>query len=384
MSAPLIYADFAAATPVDKQVLMAMQPYFADTFYNPSALYGESAKVHKDIETARASVAAVLGARPSEIIFTAGATEANNLVIRGVMAQHPRASLIVSAVEHDSVLVPAHEFDAQIAPVKPNGIIDVTALESIVQDNTVLVSLMYANNEVGTIQPLKAVSSLLAKVRADRKKNGNSLPLYFHTDAAQAANYLDLHVSRLGVDFLTLNGGKIYGPKQSGALYVSAKARLVPQITGGKQEFNMRSGTENVAGIIGVAKALAIASSMRESEAARLRELREMFIQRVISLPIDVTVNGSQRNRLPNNVHITLTGFDNERILIGLDTLGVMAAAGSACSASSDEPSHVLKAMGITDDAARSSLRFTFGRTTTKKHIEQIVAALAKVVADER
>lgn len=373
-----IYLDYAAATPVDLAVLAAMQPYFAERFYNPSAHYLDAQTVKKDLEQARSKVTAVLGARPPEIIFTAGATEANNLAIAGIMHQYPKANLVVSAIEHESVLQPARHYDVRLAPVGSDGLVDVLALEKLIDDQTVLVSIMYANNEVGTVQPLKKIAALLNQKRRGRTAD---LPLLLHTDAAQAANYLDLHVARLGVDMLSINGGKIYGPKQSGALYVNRRARLAPIIVGGGQEQGLRAGTENVAGIIGFAAALLQAQSLQAKEVKRLQTLQKLFLDLLKATVPGIVVNGSLRQRLPNNVHVTIPGTDNERLLIQLDEAGIVAAAGSACSAANTEPSHVLAAMGLGDAAARASLRFTIGRATTAADIVQTVQTLAHLVS---
>src|SRR5579862_3657095 len=251
-----IYLDYAAATPMDAEVIKAMQPYFADKFYNPSATYLAGRGVRKDVESARQSVAIQLGARPAEVIFTAGATEANNLAIQGIMREYPESEVLVSAIEHESVLEPARLFKVKEIPVTPQGIVDLQKLEKLITPKTVLVSVMLVNNELGTVQPISEIAKILNKSSILRK---NGWPLYLHTDGAQAGNYLDLHVSRLGVDLMSINSGKIYGPKQSGVLYVKAGTRLRPLIVGGGQEFGLRSGTENVAAAIGLAKALKIA-----------------------------------------------------------------------------------------------------------------------------
>lgn len=365
---------------MDPAVLEAMLPYFRDRFYNPSATYMAAVNVRKEFDAARAQAAAVLGARPSEVIFTAGATEANNLVIRGVMQQFPEGNVIVSGVEHDSVLLTAREYACKEAPVTSQGIIDIDALTKLIDDSTVLVSVMYANNEVGSIQPVREVALLLQQVRKDRQKHGNKLPVYLHTDAAQAANYLDLHVAYLGVDFMTLNGSKIYGPKQSGILFADSHARFKPQIVGGGQERGLRAGTENIAGSIGVAKALELVQAHKDTETKRLKALQDLFFDLLEQHIPGLVVNGSRKTRLPNNVHITIPGTDNERILFALDDADIMAAAGSACSASNEEPSHVLKAMGISDADAQASLRFSMGQSTTEDDIRRIVETLAKLV----
>jgi cysteine desulfurase len=373
-----IYLDYAAATPMDPAVIAAMQPYWSDKFYNPSALYLDAKAVNADVKTARVTVAAILGAKPSEVVFTAGGTEANNLAIHGVMQQFPDAELIVSAIEHDSVLEPAKKYNAQIAPVDKNGVISLSELQNKITDKTVLVSVMLANNEVGSIQPVAEIARLLMQIKTERQKAGNKLPIYLHTDAAQATNYLDLHISKLGVDLMTVNGGKIYGPKQSGLLFIKTGVQLGSQLQGGGQERGIRSGTENVASIIGFAKALELASSRRKTETERLKKLQKTFIDAVQAKNPNAVINGSPKNRLPNNVHVTFPGKDNERLMMELDERGIQCATGSACSASSDEPSHVLKAMGISDADAQSSLRFTMGLHTA----DNDVASAVKVLAD--
>ncbi|MGH7158242.1 MAG: cysteine desulfurase family protein [Candidatus Saccharimonadales bacterium] len=372
-----IYLDYAAATPLDTAVLDAMQPYFSRVFFNPSATYLPAVSVRKALEEARGKVAHWLGARPTEIIFTSGGTEANNLAIHGVMQQFPDGNVVVSAVEHESVLAPACHYRCREAAVKPDGIVDVFGLVKLIDNNTVLVSVMYANNEVGTIQPIRQISLELEKIRAARQKAGSSRPLYLHTDAAQAANYLDLHTARLGVDLMTINGGKIYGPKGSGVLFVSRHVRLAPQLLGGGQESGQRSGTENVPGCIGLAAALDVAQTMRHEEARRLQKLQKLFLGLVEQKIPQAAINGSRKHRLPNNIHVTILGADNERLLVELEERGILAAAGSACSASSEEPSHVLRAMGISDQDAQASLRFTMGRQTTEDHIRYAIASLA-------
>ncbi len=374
---PIIYLDYAAATPVDASVLKAMQPYFTDNFYNPSATYGAAREVQKALATARAGIAHWLGARSSEIIFTAGGTEANNLAIHGAMRQFPDGNVVVSAIEHESVLEPAQNYDCRVASVHPDGRLDLDDLRRKIDAQTALVSVMYANNEIGTVQPIREIAKIIAEARSGRPAAAK--PLYFHTDACQAANYLDLHVARLGVDLLTINGGKTYGPKQSGALYVKAGVTLAPLIQGGGQESGLRSGTENVAGAVGFVVALDLAQKMRHDETTRLQKLQKNFADRLKDTIPDIVINGSRKYRLPNNVHITIPGQDNERLLIQLDEAGIMAAAGSACSASNEEPSHVLRAIGLSDAAARASLRFTMGRPTTPKMIERTVQVLHKL-----
>jgi cysteine desulfurase len=372
----IIYLDYAAATPVGNKVLAAMAPFFSGAFYNPSAVYKAARQVSAALNTARAEVAMVLGAKPLEIIFTAGGTEANNLAIYGVMSQFPAANIIVSAIEHESVLAPAGRYDCRLAPVHPDGLVDVDALRNLIDDHTAMISVMYANNEIGTIEPLPAVSHLITEVRRHRRLIGNDLPLYFHSDACQAGNYLDVHVDRLGVDLMTLNGGKVYGPKQSGALYVSRHAVINPQILGGGQEMGHRSGTENVAGAVGFSVALKLAQLDSKTGSYAMKHLQDRFIDEISRLLANALINGSKSHRLPSNVHITLPGTDNERLLFQLDELGILAASGSACSASEQEPSHVLRALGHNADYARSSLRFSMGRDTTLSDLHRTVKVL--------
>lgn len=377
MADDLIYMDHAAATPLDGQVLAAMRPYFSDQFYNPSATYGPARQVAADLQAARAKVAHWLGARPSEVIFTAGGTEANNIAIAGVMRSYPQANVVVSAIEHEAVLRPAAAYDCRLVPVGADGLVDVEAMGACIDEQTALVSVMYANNEIGTIQPIRRVAAMVQAVRRQRQAAGNTTPLYLHTDACQAAAYLDIHASRLGVDLLTLNGGKIYGPKQSGILYVHGSTGLEPLLRGGGQERGLRSGTENVPACIGLAEALDSAQRRRHEETARLQPLQKLFIDTLAEQVPAARLNGSSKQRLPNNVHITVPGYDNERLLLGMERHGVLAAAGSACSASSDEPSHVLDAIGMPVSEIQASLRFTMGRGSDETAVRRAVAALA-------
>lgn len=375
------YFDHAATTPLDPQVFAAMTPYLRDEFYNPSALYAPARTVRNALEEARHDVAKVLGAKPAEITFTSGGTEGNNLLIQGVLNAHPAGNIVVSSIEHDSVLAPARNYNYRLCDVSSDGLVVLKSLRETIDENTVLVSIMYANNEVGSIQPIREISQLLQSIKAERKKSGNRKPLYFHTDACQAANYLDLHVARLGVDAMTLNGSKIYGPKGSGILYVKAGVELKPLLVGGGQESGLRSGTENVPGCIGFAQALVMARELRETESRRLTELRELFISKLAAGAPQCSVNGSRKHRLANNIHITIPGKDAETLIIQLEGKAMLCAAGSACSASSQEPSHVLMAMGLGESDARSSLRITLGRSTDEQAVIDLVNAIATLAA---
>jgi len=371
-----IYLDHAAATPVDSEVLMAMMPFFSDKFYNPSALYTGARDVKQALDEARSSVAQAIGCRPGEVIFTSGGTESTNLAIRGVCGKYPDGRTVISAIEHEAVRMPAKLYDHVECPVNGKGQVEIDQLRPLIDEHTVLVSVMYANNEVGTVQPIKDVVSLVEEERTRRLRNGVELPIYVHTDAAQAPSYLDLNVARLGVDMMTLNGGKIHGPKQSGILYVRTGVKISPQILGGGQERSLRSGTENIANAVGFSLALRKAQDGRSANSKAVGQLSAKFIK-TLEEKFGAVVNGHKKMRLPNNVHVTFPGHDNERIMFSLDEQGVYAAAGSACSASKEEVSHVLRAMGVSEQDARSSLRFSLGRETSEEDIKKAVEYLA-------
>jgi cysteine desulfurase len=377
-----IYLDYAAATPMKAEVIEAMRPFFAEQFYNPSAIYLPAKAVRRQLEDLRAQAARLLGARPAEIIFTAGATEANNLAIQGIKRQFPDGEMLYAAVEHDSVIAPAVLAGGRPIPVDSSGRIILNKLSNLITDKTVLISIGLVNNELGTIQPLAEAAKLAEDVRRRRLESGNQLPLYLHTDAAQAGNYLDLHTSRLGVDLMSLNGGKLYGPKQSGALYVKAGTKLQPLIVGGGQEFGLRSGTENLAAIAGFTKALEMAQAGRSAENRRISRLRQDFESLVLADYPAAFVNGPAKHRSPHISSLTLPEKDNERLIMELDEQGIQCAAGSACSAASDEPSHVLRAIGISEEDARSSLRFSFGADTDEAAVKQAAEALSHLLAD--
>lgn len=378
-----IYLDHAAATPLDSEVLAQMQPFLTAEFYNPSATYLAAKKVRSSLDDARARVAKVLAVRPREIVFTAGATEANNLAIKGVMdyfiEKFPGSKILVSAIEHDSVLKTASQYNHSVVPVDKLGRVNQTELRNLITDDVVMVSIMYANNEIGTIQKLNDIAKIIDQARTERSAAGNNLPIYLHTDAAQAPNLLPIVASNLGVDLMSLNGGKIYGPKQSGALFIATGTQISSVIQGGGQEFGMRSGTENVAGIVGFSYALERAASLRAKEADRLADLHNLFVSQLASKVPKAVVTAPGAG-LYNLVHITIAGTDNERLMMELDEAGIQCAVGSACSASSDQPSHVLQAIGLSEEQAQTSLRFTMGRSTTKQDIEKTVDTLAKLV----
>jgi len=372
------YFDYAAATPISKTVLTAMQPYFTDKFYNPSARYLSAIEVRKDVENAREIVSKCLGVKPSEIIFTAGGTEANNLAIKGVMEKYPDGHCLVSAVEHDSVLEPAKKFNHTVVKVLSDGRINLDELKKAIRPETVLISIQYVNNEIGTIQPLKDIRKLIDEEIERRDKNGEDKPLYFHSDACQATNYLNIMPHSLELDLMTLNGGKIYGPKQSGMLHVKTGVGVNPLIDGGGQERNLRSGTENVAAIVGFSLALKETTDQRIKIAKDMQEIQKYALELIDKITPEIQVNGPKTNRIANNVHLTIPGVDNERLMMELDEKGFQVATGSACNASSDTPSHVLKAIGLTDEEARSSIRLTFGRGTTKDSVKRLINQISE------
>jgi cysteine desulfurase len=382
---PPIYLDHAAATPLDPRVLEAMRPYLETEYANPSSLYGAARATRAAVESARHTIAGTLGAKPTEVVFTSGGTESDNLAIQGVLRAHRDAHWVTTAIEHDAVLGQAaglqpQGFDAAVVPVKPTGIVDPATIAAAITDHTVLISIMMANNEIGTIQPIAEIAKTIARARTDRARRHVDRPLYLHTDATQAAGYLDLHVTRLGIDLLSLGGSKIYGPKGIGALYVRQGTQLEPLQYGGGQERGRRSGTENVAGAIGLATALRLTAADRAVESRRLTALRDQLIRRLASpgpeaIP-DASLNGDPRRRLPNNVNLTIPGAEGEGMVLYLDNAGIMASTGSACTTGSLDPSHVLLAIGRTPAEANSSLRLTLGRSTDQAAIDRVVEVL--------
>lgn len=375
-----IYLDYSAATPVSDEVLAAAMPYFQQKFYNPSARYLAAKGVRDDLRQARKQVGAQLGIKADEVFFTAGGTEANNIAVHGIMQQYPGARCVISQIEHDALYAPAHEYDCVLAPVSETGIVDVKQLEQLIDDNTVLVSVMYVNSEIGTIQPLREIAHALERIRKDRFERGVKLPLIFHTDACQAPNHLDIQIANLGVDMMTLNGGKIYGFKQSGCLYVDRHVGLQPIIRGGGQEGGVRSGTENVAHAIGLATALEDAAKRRRQLTKDMDELQRFFIRELEQM--GGVINGSTKRRIANNINVSLPGTSNERLMMQLDMAGIAVATGSACHASkSEEPSRVLTAIGLSKEMAQSSLRLSMGRDTTKQQLQTVVDTLTSILS---
>jgi cysteine desulfurase len=353
-------------------------------YANPSSLYQMARITRTAVESARHKVSTVLGSKLTEVVFTSGGTEGNNLAIQGVLRAHAGANWVTTAIEHDAVLSCAEPMRREghlcsVIPVKPNGIVDPATTMAAVTDNTALISVMMANNEIGTVQPVADIARLVVAVRDDRRRRGIDLPIYLHTDAVQAAGYLDLHVARLGVDLLTISGSKIYGPKGTGCVYIRQGTVLQPLQYGGGQERDRRSGTENVAGIVGLAEALQLCGASRDAETHRLIPLRQELVRALTSAIAGVIVNGDTRRRLPNNVNITIPGAEGEALVLYLDRSGIMASTGSACSTGDLDPSHVLRALGRTPQEAANSLRFTLGRSTTPEAVDRVGAVLPDI-----
>jgi len=404
----LIYLDHAATTYLDPRVEKAMQPFWQKRYGNPSSLYKQGKEARTAMDQSRESIAKILNCRSKEIIFTAGGTESVNLAILGTtrayeLRNNKKGHLITSTIEHHSVL---HSVEAlkqegwQISRLKVDhqGFVQLKDLKTSIRKDTVLISVMYANNEIGTIEPIAEIGKWLRGLNSERiKKN---LPrIYFHTDACQGAGALDLDVSRLGVDLMSINGSKIYGPKQVGLLYVKTGTPLRPLIFGGGQEKDLRSGTENVPGIVGLAEALKIAEARRVRENKRLRNLRDYFIAQLLHRVPRTTLNGPDERlsnkkkpydqmkplqRLPNNINVTIEGVEGETLLLYLDSYNVAVSTGSACTTTSTDPSHVIMALGQSASQAHSAMRFTLGRQTTKKDLDYVLAIIPGIVKQLR
>jgi cysteine desulfurase len=375
-----IYLDHAATTPLDPDVLGTMLPYFTERYGNPSSIYQLGQEARAAIDQARAACARVLGCEPSEIIFTSGATESDNLALRGVawgarLALRNNGALphiVTTAIEHHAVLHTANSlqregFSATYVAPDSRGIVDPEAIAAAVRPETCLISVMYANNESGAIQPIQEI----AEVARDR-----GIPL--HTDAVQAAGTLSVNVDALGVDLLSLSAHKFYGPKGVGLLYVRRGTTIDFQQKGGGQEQGRRGGTENVPGIVGLGMALERADAWRDAYADHCARLRDWLADGLFAAIPEAMLNGPSdlRLRLPNNLNVTIPGIQGETLLLSLDVLGVAASAGSACTTGNTEPSHVLRAMGLSDDGCRSALRFTVGRSNTEQQIDDAIDAL--------
>jgi cysteine desulfurase len=372
-----IYLDHAATTPVDPRVVEAMLPYLSTHFGNPSSLYAQARTTRGALDTAHSTVAEALHARPSEVIFTSGGSESDNAAIKGVVwALRERGNhVITTAIEHHAVLhtcswLERFGVETTYLPVDGQGLIDPAAVAAAIRPSTVLISVMHANNEIGVVQPLAEIGAI-ARARG----------IPFHSDAVQSAGHLPLDVDALGVDLLSLSSHKFYGPKGVGVLYIRRGVPWLPEQQGGGQERGRRAGTENVAGIVGLAMALTLAVETLESEGRRLRALRDLLIRGVLERIPDSRLNGQPERRLPNNANFAFAGVDGESLLLNLDLHGVAASSGSACTAGSIDPSHVLLALGLPADLAASALRLTLGRATTEAQIVRVLEILPGMIA---
>ena len=370
-----IYLDYAATAPLRNEVLKSMMPFFQKEYGNPSSVHKLGQKAKKAVDDARETVAKLIGAKPTEIIFTGSGTESVNLGIKGAAHAYKDKGkhIITQKTEHEAVLETCRSlekqgFEVTYLDVDDSGLVDVDKLERAIRPDTILISIMYANNEIGTVQPIKEIS------RVCKEKE-----VLFHTDACQAGGLLDINVQNLGIDLMTLNGSKIYGPKGVGILYFRNGIKLEPLTQGGGQEFGLRSGTENVAGIAGFATALRIVQQEKAKEVKRLTALRDKFIEGLLSIK-DVHLNGHHEKRLPNNVNVSIEGIDADSLVLQLSDSGVCASTGSACTTGKPEPSHVLKAIGLSDSDARGSIRFTLGKSSTQKDIDYVLKVLPKIV----
>lgn len=373
-----VYLDYAAATPLDETVKKAMEPYLADEFANPSSLYAEGRAARLALKDSRKRIAKVLGARVGEIVLTAGGTEAVNLAIQGVQKSYPQGKILALESEHQAVLESVKAAGGKLISVKKNGRLNRDRLEKLMTDDVVMICAAQVNSELGTVQPLTEIAALIAQLRQDRKKRGVAMPLYLLSDSSAAAGHLSLQVSRLGVDLMVLNGGKIYGPKQTGALYVRHGVNLSSIILGGGQERGLRSGTEAVSQAVGLALALEQADGDRHKQEKRHVELRKILIDQLSQIP-GFALNNPQHS-LPGIVNFRIDGTSGEDLVYRLDAAGFAVATGAACSASSAQPSHVLLAIGLSREAANASLRLSFGRTTTAQELTDFVAALCQLI----
>ncbi|MGQ0605686.1 MAG: cysteine desulfurase family protein [Candidatus Nitrosotenuis sp.] len=374
----MIYLDHAASTPIAQPVLEEMMPYLKENYGNPSSIHRFGRIATKAIDAARKKIADLINANPSEILFTSGGTESNNTALFGIMNQNKGKALITSSIEHDAILEPCKKLEQLghnivYLSVDPTGMIDVEKLKSQITAQTALVSVMFANNEVGTIQPIKEIANLC--------KQHN---ITFHTDAVQAVGKIPIDVKDLGIDLMSISSHKINGPKGIGALYIRHGMILDPFILGGGQENGLRSGTENVANIVGFGKACQIAKENLQSNNITLKNLRDHLVGRISRELSHTVMNGHKKMRLPNNAHFTFLGVNGEDLIIKLDEHGIAASTGSACSVKTQKASHVLLAMGFSHEQITGSLRLTVGTTNTAQEIDQTVDVLKKVVAELR
>lgn len=371
-----IYLDYAATTPALPEVVEAMQPYFNAKYGNPSSIHTSGQEARAAVEKARSSIASLIGCCLMEVVFTSGGTEADNHAIKGVaFANRDKGNhIITTSIEHHAVLrtcefLKGQGFDITVVPVDAGGIVNPDDIKKAITKKTVLISVMHANNEVGSLQPVEKIGIIAREAG-----------VYFHVDAVQTAGHLPVDVEKLGVDLLSISAHKLYGPKGVGMLYIREGTRIVPFMHGGEQEQERRAGTENVAGIAGFGKAAEIAMQEMDGEAVRLTGLRDRLISHIRGHANGATLNGHPTMRLPNNINFSFDYIEGESILAYLDAEGIYASTGSACSSSDSAPSHVLMALGIPVEKARGSIRFTLGKWTTGEDIDKVMEAVPRIV----
>jgi cysteine desulfurase len=375
-----IYLDYAATTPLHPDVLEAMKPYFFEKFGNPSSIHSMGQEAREAIENSRKIIADALGASPEEIVFTSGGSESDNMAIKGVayaMADKGK-HIITTKIEHHAVLEPfmflkSLGYETTFLPVDRYGMVDPDDVKEAITPKTILVSIMHANNEIGTIEPIEEISKIC------RERN-----VYLHTDAVQSFGAIDTNVNKLGVDLLSISAHKFYGPKGAGALYIRKGTRIEPLLHGGAQEMGKRASTHNVPGIVGMAKAVELAMKEMKERAEHAKRLRDRLIESFLKRVDDIILNGHPQKRLPNNCHFIVRYIEGEALLMALDQKGIEVATGSACSSGSLEPSHVLTAIGIPVVDARGSIRITLGRLTTDEDIDYVIEVFPKVVKELR
>jgi len=403
-----IYLDNAATTPVKPEVFEAMKPYFSRDFGNASSIHSDGQQARAAVEQARHEIVEVLNCKDSEVVFTSGGSESDNLAIRGIVEsavgtrrlalggwqKNPQTAdqlphVITSAFEHHAVLktVQMLEKSGEIKAtyVKPDkeGLIAAEDVKAAIRENTVLVSIMYVNNEIGTIQSIREIGKMLEKLNSARSEASTGRRIYFHCDAIQAAEYLNLDTKYLHVDLMTLSAHKIFGPKGIGLLFMKSGVKITPQITGGEQEWRLRSGTENVAGIVGFAKAMEIIQNAKckiRNYNSKTEKLRDKLIDGILDRIPKSRLNGSRERRSPANVNVSFFGAEGESILINLDLAGISASSGSACTSGALEPSHVLEAIGVKPEWSHGSVRFSLSPETKEKEIDYLLEELPKII----
>ena len=375
-----IYLDYAATTPTHPEVVKTMLPYFTDAFGNPSSIYSYGQEARGAIEEARNKVAVLIGARDEEIVFTSGGTEAGNFALKGVAyANESKGNhIITSSIEHHAVIetckfLERRGFRVTYLPVDGYGLVDPGDVKKAITDNTILISVMHANNEMGTVEPIAEIGRIAQEAG-----------IYFHTDAVQTTGHVPVDVNGLGVDLLSMSAHKLYGPRGVGALYIRKGTKLTPFMHGGEQERRRRASTENLPGIVGFGKAVELAQQEMSREARRLAYLRDQLIKGLLERIDHTRLNGHPIMRLPNNVNISVDFVEGESMVLNLDLEGICVSTGSACSSSSLEPSHVLLALGLSHERAHGSLRFTLGKWNTDEEIDQVLDVLPRIVAKLR